>query len=62
MFAPENMGCFSDDLVFPVVLLFSFSSVFPDYLLIILIYHSYFPVVIWFVLQQNYKNNIRISS
>ena len=47
MFAPENMDCFSGDLVFPVVLfVIQFSSVFPDYLLIILISHSYFPVVI----------------
>ena len=47
MFAPENMDCFSGDLVFPVVLLvIQLFSVFPDYLLIILIFHSYFPVVI----------------
>ena len=47
MFALENMNCFSGDLVFPVVLfVIQFSSVFPDYLLIILISHSYFPVVI----------------
>ena len=47
MFALENMDCFSGDLVFPVVLfVIQFSSVFPDYLLIILIFHSYFPVVI----------------
>ena len=47
MFALENMGCFSGDLVFPAVLfVIQFSSVFPDYLLIILISHSYFPVVI----------------
>ena len=47
MFALENMDCFSGDLVFPVVLfVIQFSSVFPDYLLIILISHPYFPVVI----------------
>ena len=47
MFALENMDCFSGDPVFPVVLFVTqFSSVFPDYLLIILISHSYFPVVI----------------
>ena len=47
MFALENMDCFSGDLVFPDVLFVSrFSSVFPDYLLIILIFHSYFPGVI----------------
>ena len=47
MFALENMDCFSGDLVFPAVLFaIQFSSVFPDYLLIILIFHSYFPVVI----------------
>ena len=47
MFALENMDCFSGDLVFPVVLfVIQFSSVFPGYLLIILISHSYFPVVI----------------
>ena len=47
MFVLENMDCFLGDLVFPVVLLvIQFSSVFPDYLLIILIFHSYFPVVI----------------
>ena len=47
MFAPENMDCFSGDLVFPAVLfVIQFSSVFPDYLLIILISHSYCPVVI----------------
>ena len=47
MFALENMDCFSGDLVFPAVLfVIQFSSVFPDYLLIILIFHSYFPVVI----------------
>ena len=47
MFALENMDCFLGDLVFPVVLfVIQFSSVFPDYLLIILIFHSYFPVVI----------------
>ena len=47
MFALENMDCFSGDLVFPVVLfVIQFSSVFPDYLLIILIFHSFFPVVI----------------
>ena len=46
MFAPENMDCFLGDLVFPVVLfVIQFFSVFPDYLLII-ISHSYFPVVI----------------
>ena len=40
MFAPENMDCFSSDLVFSVVLsVIQFSSVFPDYLL----YYSYFP-------------------
>ena len=38
MFALENMDCFSGDLVFPVVLfVIQFSSVVPDYLLIILI-------------------------
>jgi len=48
MLAPENMDCFSDNLVFPAVLfVIQFSSVFPDYSLIILIFHSYFPVVIW---------------
>ena len=48
MFALENMDCFSGDLVFPVVLfVIQFSSVFPNYLLIILISHFYFPVVIW---------------
>ena len=37
MFALENMDCFSGDLVFPAVLfVIPFSSVFPDYLLIIL--------------------------
>ena len=47
MFARENMDCFLGDLVFPVVLCaLQFSSVFPDYLLIILISQSYFPVVI----------------
>ena len=47
MFALENMDCFSGDLVFPVVLfVIQFSSVCPDYLRIILISHSYFPVVI----------------
>ena len=47
MFVLENMDCFSGDLVFPVVLfIIQFSSVFLDYLLIILIFHSYFPVVI----------------
>ena len=47
MFALENMDCFSGDLVFPVVLfVIQFFSVFPDYLLIILISHSYCPVVI----------------
>ena len=47
MFALENMDCFSGDLVFPVVLfVIQFPSVFPDYLLLILISHSYFPVVI----------------
>ena len=47
MFALENMDCFSSDLVFSAVLfVIQFSSVFPDYLLIILISHSYFPVVI----------------
>ena len=47
MFALKNMDCFSGELVFPVVLfVVQFSSVFPDYLLIILIFHSYFPVVI----------------
>ena len=47
MFALENMDCFSGDLVFPVVLfVIQFSSVFPDYLLIILIFHSCFPVAI----------------
>ena len=47
MFAPESMDCFLGDLVFPVVLfVIQFSSVFPDYLLIFLISHSYFPVVI----------------
>ena len=46
-FAPENMDCFLGDLVFHVVLfVIQFSSVFPDYLLIILISHSYFPAVI----------------
>ena len=47
MFALENMDSFSGDLVFPAVLyVIQFFSVFPDYLLIILIFHSYFPVVI----------------
>ena len=47
MLAPENMDCFLGDLVFPAVLLvIQFSSVLTDYLLIILIFHSYFPVVI----------------
>ena len=47
MFALENMDCFSGDLVFPAVLFVTqFFSVFPDYLLIIFIFHSYFPVVI----------------
>ena len=47
MFALENMDCFSGDLVFPAVLfVIQFFSVFPDYLLIILISHSYCPVVI----------------
>ena len=47
MFALENMDCFSVDLVFPVVLfVIQFFSVFPDYLLIIFISHSYCPVVI----------------
>ena len=39
MFALENMDCFSGDLIFPVVLfVIQFSSVFPGYLLIILIF------------------------
>ena len=47
MFALEDMDCFSGDLGFPVVLfVIQLSAVFPDYLLIILISHSYFPVVI----------------
>ena len=47
MFALENMNCFSGDLVFPAVLfVIQFSSVFPDYLLTVLIFHSYFHVVI----------------
>ena len=47
MFVLENMECFLGDLVYPVVIfVIQFSSVFPDYLLIILIFHSYFPVVI----------------
>ena len=47
IFALGNMDCFSGDLVFPVVLfVIQFSSVFPDYLLTILIFHSYSPVVI----------------
>ena len=47
MFALENMDCFLGDLVFPAVLfVIQFSSVLTDYLLIILIFHSYFPVVI----------------
>ena len=47
MFALENMDGFLGNLVFPVVLfVIQFSLVFPDYLLIILISHSYFPVVI----------------
>ena len=47
MFAPENMDCFSGDLVFPVVLLvIQFFLSLSCYLLIILIFHSYFPVVI----------------
>ena len=47
MFVLENMDCFLGDLVFSLVLfVIQFSSVFPDYLLIILISHSYFPVVI----------------
>ena len=61
MFALENTDCFSGDLVFPVVLfVIQFSSVFPDYLLIILIFHSYFPVVICDLtkLQQYNKNFI----
>ena len=60
MFALENMDCFSGDLVFPVVLfVIQFSSVFPDYLLIILIFHSYFPVVICDLtgLQQEHNKN-----
>ena len=60
MFLPENMDCFSGDLVFPVVLfVIQFSSVFPDYLLIILIFHSYFPVVICDLtkLQREYNKN-----
>ena len=41
------MDCILGDLVFPVVLfVIQFSSVFPDYLLIILIFPSYFPVLI----------------
>ena len=47
MFAPENMDCFSGDLVFPAALyVIKLSSVFPAYSLLILIFHSYFPVVI----------------
>ena len=47
IFVLENMDCFSGDLDFPVVFfVIQFSSVFPDYFLIILISHSYFPVVI----------------
>ena len=47
MFALENMDCFSGDLVLPAVLFaIQFFSVFPDYLLIIFISHSYCPVVI----------------
>ena len=60
MFALENMDCFSGDLVFPVVLfVIQFSSVFPDYLLIILLFHSCFPVVICDLtkLQQKYNKN-----
>ena len=39
MFALENMDCFLGDLVFPAVLfVIQFASVFPDYLLIILIF------------------------
>ena len=46
MFVLENKDCFSGDLVFPAVLfVIQFSSVFTDYLLIILIFHS-FPMVI----------------
>ena len=62
MFAPENMDCFLGDLVFPVVLfVIQFSSVSPDYLLINLISHSYFPVVICDLTKYN-NNLIRISS
>ncbi len=44
---PGEHDCFSGDLVFPAVLfVIQFSSVFPDYLFIILIFHSYFPVEI----------------
>ena len=47
MFTLENMDCFLGDLVFPVVLfVIQFSSVFPDYLLIILLFHSCFPLMI----------------
>ena len=42
MFVPENMDCFSGDLVFPVVLfVIQFSSVFPAYLLFL------FPILIF---------------
>ena len=60
VFALKNMDCFSGDLFFPVVLfVIQFSSVFPDYLLIILIFHSYFPVMICDLtkLQQYYNKN-----
>ena len=47
MFVLENMDCFPGDLVFPVVLLvIQFFLSLLCYLLIILIFHSYFPVVI----------------
>jgi len=47
MFLLENRDCFSGDLVFPVVLfVIQFLLSISCYLLIILIFHSYFPVVI----------------
>ena len=58
MVALENMGCFSGDPVFPAVLfVIQFSSVFPDYLLIILIFHSYFLVMICDLKKLQYNKN-----
>ena len=58
MFALENVDCFSGNLVFSCFVI-QFSSVFPDYLLIILISHSYCPMVICDLtqLQQQYNKN-----